>query len=189
MAKPGFLTGASAKVKLNNKTVAYAQDVSFTTDLEVMPIEVMGAYEVVTYEPLAYRVSGSLSIVRYTKDTKTLTSIPGTSDSGNSFLAGGYDAAGTVDVSGQFDPSQIIAGNTCDLEIFQKQVNPSTGLMDDPPALSSVVKISGVKFTRMSGTISKRGNLVVQASFVGTLVGEDGIMPTSNISQVGDDFT
>lgn len=182
MAKPGFLTGASAKVKLNGHTVAYAQDVSYTTDLEVMPIEVMGAYEVVTYEPLAYRVSGTMSIVRYTANTKAFTSIAGTSDSGNSFLAGGYDTAGGKDVSGQFDPSQIVAGNTCNLEIFQKQID-GTGA----PQSQIVVKVYGVKFTRMSGTISKRGNLVVQASFVGTLVEEDGIAVSGNLP--GDDFS
>jgi hypothetical protein len=181
MAKPGFLTGASARVKLNSKTIAYAQEVSYSTQLEVMPIEVMGNYETITYEPLAYRVSGSLSIVRYTKNTKTLTAIPGTSDSGNSFLAGGYDGAADVAVSGQFDPAQIIAGNTCDLEIMQRQD-------DGTPAGSyqSVVKITGVKFTGMNGTINKRGNLVVNASFVGTLVGEDEIMPSSVMP--GDDF-
>jgi hypothetical protein len=182
MAKPGFLTGASAKVKLNSKTVAYAQEVSYQTELEVMPIEVMGNYETITYEPLAYRVRGSLSIVRYTKNTKTTSGVAGTSDTGNSFLAGGYDSAATSpDVSGQFDPGQIIAGNSCDLEIFQRQD-------DGTPAgtLQSAVKITGVKFTGMSGSINKRGNLVVNASFVGVLVGEDGVMPSSVMPS--DDF-
>jgi hypothetical protein len=182
-SKPGFLTGASAKVKLNDHTVAYAQDVSYTTDLEVMPIEVMGSYEVVAYEPLAYRVRGSMSIVRYTKNTKTLTSIPGTSDSGNAFLAGGYDGAADDAVSAQFDPSKIIQGSTCDLVIYQKQWDGTA------ESLQEVVKIRDVKFTQMSGTLNKRGNLVVSANFVGMLVDEDGVATTSNISLVGDDFT
>jgi hypothetical protein len=51
--KPSFITGATAKIKIGNLTMAYAQDVSYSTTVTTIPIETMGRYEVVSNEPVA----------------------------------------------------------------------------------------------------------------------------------------
>ena len=62
---PFFLTGASAKIKLNNITLAFCTDISYTIDVVHKKPRVLGMYEPVSIEPMSYNVSGSFSVVRY----------------------------------------------------------------------------------------------------------------------------
>jgi len=63
--KPFFLTGANARILLNNKTVAFATDVNYRVTVKHAAPRVLGRAEVETLQPLAYDVSGSLTIIRY----------------------------------------------------------------------------------------------------------------------------
>ena len=72
---PSFITGATAKIKAGNLTMAYCQDVSYSTTVTTIPIETCGRYEVVANEPVAYFVDGTLSIVRNTKEAAAMNSV------------------------------------------------------------------------------------------------------------------
>lgn len=163
--KPGFLTGATAKIKLGGKTMGYAQDVTYVVDVQTIPIEVLGRYEVVTNEPIGYFVSGSLSIIRYTSIAKDMA---GAAATGNGI--GAWNAAG-ADVR-QIDPGQIMTSETFDMEVFQKQT--AGGLGDDP----LVLKIRDCRFTRMGAGVSRRGVMVQTFSFNAILWEDDSFQAT-----------
>lgn len=160
---PSFITGATAKIKIGAKTMAYAQDVSFNTTVTTIPIETMGRYEVVSNEPVAYFVDGTLSIIRY---TSAAASMQGTNAQGNSVnqIANAAGAGGNAGAG--FDPARLIASETFDLEIFQKLASAST---------ISVGKLIDCRFTRKGGAINKRGILVEQFSFNAILMNNDEV--------------
>lgn len=153
--KPSFITGATAKIKVAGQTMAYAQDVSYSTTVTTIPIETMGRYEVVSNEPVAYFVDGGLSIIRYTAEAAGMA---GTNSAGNSV----NQMASSV--KNGFDPSKLIASETFDVEIFQKR---ATG----EPIL--VAKLRDCRFTRKGGNINKRGVLTEVFSFNAILIDND----------------
>lgn len=72
MSKPFFLTGANAKIIVNNVTLAFATDISYKIDIRHATPRVLGMYEAQEVQPLSYAVSGSFTIIRYAKGLKTL---------------------------------------------------------------------------------------------------------------------
>lgn len=158
---PSFITGATAKIKVGNLTMAYAQDVSYNTTVTTIPIETMGRYEVVSNEPVAYFVDGSLSIIRYTKEASAMA---GAAANGNS-VEQMVNASGSGGTAGDgFDPARMIASETFDVEVFQKLPGGDT---------ISVVKLRDCRFTRKGGSINKRGILTEVFSFNAILMDND----------------
>lgn len=72
MSKPFFLTGANAKIIVNNVTLAFATDISYRIDIKHATPRVLGMYEAQEVQPLMYAVSGSFTIIRYAKGLKTI---------------------------------------------------------------------------------------------------------------------
>lgn len=73
MARQGafFLSGAKAKIVVNNKTLAYATDLSYSVSVNHATPTVLGMYEPTSVEPLGYMVTGQFSVVRYIADIDT----------------------------------------------------------------------------------------------------------------------
>ena len=166
--KPSFITGASAKIKVGGKTFAYAADVSYAVSVDTVPVETMGRYEAVTNEPVNYSVSGELSVVRY---TKFASGSAGNNPFQTSTASGnGAQASG---LTGFYDPASILASQTLDIEIYQKQTtNVTTGAGAGGSSAVSptlVGKVRDCRMNRLSGGITKRGILVERMSFVGIL--------------------
>jgi hypothetical protein len=160
---PSFITGATAKIKIGALTAAYAQDVSYNTTITTIPIETMGRYEVVSNEPVAYFVDGSLSIIRYTKEASHMNGAAAHGNSVNQMI----NTAGSGGIAGDgFDPAKMIASETFDIEIFQKLASGGT---------ESVGKLRDCRFTRKGGAINKRGILVEQFSFNAILMDNDSV--------------
>ena len=157
--KPGFITGANAKVKLGGITLAYAQDVSYNVTTTTIPIETMGRYEVVSNEPVAYFVDGTLSIIRYTKIAAE-GSMAGAAVNGNGIGNWNFKVPSGTSGEQHVNPGDLLASQTFDLEIFQKYDN--NGAVDVSDA---VVKLHDCRFTRKGGAINKRGVLVEQFAF------------------------
>ena len=165
---PSFITGATAKIKVGNLTMAYAQDVSYNTTVTTIPIETMGRYEVVSNEPVAYFVDGTLSIVRYTKEAAAMN---GANSKGNN-VEQWSNSPGQGGVAGDgFDPARLIASETFDLEVFQKLATGGT---------ESVGKLRDCRFTRKGGAINKRGILVEQFAFNAILMDNDSVKSVGN---------
>jgi hypothetical protein len=173
--KPGLITGSNAKIVFGGKTLAYATDIQYSVDTAVIPVEVMGHFEVIANEPIAITVNGSFTVVRYAKgaaiaSTATASAtLPGAAASGNGIGAlGGSTAA--INQRDAFNPAGILATSTVDIAIFQK----SLGGADGATATSTpVVKIIDCRLTRMSGSVNKRGVLTEAYAFVGRLMQDD----------------
>jgi len=157
--KPAFITGANAKVKIGGITLAYAQDVSYNVTTTTIPIETMGRYEVVSNEPVAYFVDGTLSVIRYTKIASD-SSMAGAAANGNGIGNWDFKVPNGTDGSSHVNPGKLLASQTFDLEIYQKyDDNGQVGESD------VVVKLHDCRFVRKGGAINKRGVLVEQFAF------------------------
>jgi len=177
---PSFITGANAKIKVGSLTLAFASDVSYEIRVSFSPVRAMGMLEVAAYEPMSYTVSGSFSVVRYTKDAasadiivtslidddddsrtpaKVKTSIsgkvvPGTNSSGNSIHQWKDKQAG--DIGRHLDPGSILKSLTFDLEIFSKYSKNET---------ESILKIRDCKIVSKSGSLTKKGLMIDNFEF------------------------
>lgn len=176
--KPVFITGANAKVKLGGRTFAYASDVSYNVTVDVIPVETMGRYEAVTQEPVNYSVSGSLSVVRYTSVAGAAT-MPGTVTTGNGL---GHVASTSLDtMSNHLNPGNLLLSQTWDLAVFQKtQAVATVGAVAGAAASAATtndsvefITIKDCRFISKQSSLTKRGIMVDQLSFVGILADDD----------------
>ena len=143
---PFFLTGAAAKILLNNKTVAFATDISYRISVKHAAPRVLGRYEVEVIEPLSYDVTGSFTIIRYSRGLKPFLKETNTPHDANndgngigSFGSGSFGATlgsalGLPTADGQFDgkanesfiPARMFQSKMFDIEIRQKVAAGST---------------------------------------------------------------
>lgn len=158
--KPSLITGSNAKIQIGGKTIAYATDIQYSVDTAVIPVEVMGRYEVLTNEPIATSVAGSFTVVRYSSLAKDLSAAAAT---GNGVGKLGQGMANA------FNPGQMLATSTVDIAIFQKTKADAATAGDS----QEILKITDCRLTRVSGSINKRGILTEGYSFVGVLFGDD----------------
>ena len=166
---PAFVTGATAKIKVGNVTLAYAQDVSYNVTVTTIPIETMGRYEVVSNEPVAYFVDGTLSVIRYTKEASNME---GASAEGNGVGKWNLNGGNGEGAKG-FNPGNMLASETWDLEVFQKTDG----------ADAAVIKLRDCRFTRKGGGINKRGVLVEQFAFNAILAQDDSFAASNSGDQ------
>ena len=165
--KPAFVTGATAKIRLGGMTMAFAQDVSYNVNVTTYPIETMGRFEPISIEPISYNVSGSLSVIRYTRraaeQAMTNAYVNG-NGIGQWNMPEGLGSVG----SHHINPGKMFISETFDLEIFQK--TEQAGTIDTD---IQIAKVIDCRFTSMGSSISKRGVLVQQFAFQAVLVGDD----------------
>lgn len=158
--QPSFLTGANAKIKIGAITIAYAQDVSYRATVSTIPVEVMGRYEVISHEPIAYTVEGSLSVIRYT----AAATGEGAAADGNGI--GKWDVTADTKGSAHFNPSTLLTSKTFDLQVFQKIADDGTGSI-------AAIKLIDCRFTSKGGAVNKRGVLTEQYSYNAILAEDD----------------
>lgn len=172
--KPGLITGSNAKIQIGGKTIAYATDIQYSVDTAVIPVEVMGRYEVLTNEPIATSVAGSFTVVRYSSLAKDLS---GAAATGNGVGNLGQGMANA------FNPGQMLSTQTVDIVIFQKTKESAAAAAD----VQEIVRITDCRLTRLSGSINKRGILTEGYSFVGVLFDDDSFAASG--SGTGTDLT
>ncbi len=137
--KPTIITGATAKIRLNGKTLAFCQDFSCSIQVLTRVPKVLGKYEGDSIEPVGYSVSGSFTIIRYAKGIKKLVG-PGAyphglaeNDAGNGVGNWGTQWGGSVSdllsrngvgndgrAHEALDPSKFSGGTTFDIQVYQK---------------------------------------------------------------------
>lgn len=121
---PFFLTGGSAKIKLNGKTIAFCDNFTYQVTVPTITPHFLGMYEAPYVEPMSYNVSGSFSIIRYTKGAaevfkeNSLKTPSSTSEKGNGIAQWG----GQNEVGGMLNPSRL--DNTIGFEIVVYQKMP-----------------------------------------------------------------
>lgn len=176
--RPSLITGANAKITFNGKTLAYATEVNYAIETATIPVEVMGRYEVVTNEPIATTVSGSFSVVRYTKAGIKENGLPDTNADGNSVNKIGQDTK----MGDAFNPKNMLTTETVDIVLYQVTGRGAT--VDT----TQFLKIKDCRLTRMQGGVNKRGIVMEQYQFVGVLADQQSDEVTAR-SNIGSDLS
>jgi hypothetical protein len=165
---PFFLTGGNARILLNNRTVAYATNVTYRVSVKHAYPRVLGRFEVEVIQPLAYEVTGTLSIIRYGRGLQEYFAehAPNSVDqAGNSVGSYGLSAFGGALGSalglptpdGQFDgkpddafnPSRFFQSTMFNIEIRQrlpKQSDLGTQSQWKPKNVGEGLKDLGTSF-------------------------------------------
>lgn len=169
--KPGFVTGANAKIRIGINTIAYATNISYDINVQTIPIEAIGKYEAWSNEPVSYSVNGSFSIIRYTARASG-SAIPLVNTSGN---APAQVATGTDgNMAQHLSPGDMLASETFDMTIYDKGGNATAAV---PGGVDiATLGFTDCRITRRSGNLDKRGVLMDQYTFVGILAGDS--LPT-----------
>ena len=186
---PFFITGANAKIKLNGRTVAFATDVSYSVEVMHAEPQLLGMYEAANIEPLAYRVAGNLTIIRYAKNMKDFLehkeySTPdNVSNQGNSI--GSYKDASIIDyaISGgkadrSLDPATLDQAVKFDIEIYQKS--------NDPNDIQGIARLRACRLIRSDFSMSKKQPAIQRFAFKAIYLDEDGFY--ARPSGVGQQF-
>jgi hypothetical protein len=208
--KPIFITGANAKIKLNGMTVAFATDISYTVEVAHATPQLLGMYEAANVEPLSYRVSGTLTIIRYAKNMKNFldpNTPKGVSDTGNGIGAygpGGFNIKTVLGNDGKanqsLDPKEFDNAVKFDIEIYQKAVNNVktnkknvlTSMVSDffTPGASSemqaVARLRDCRLVRTDFTLSKRSPAIQKFAFKAIYLDEDSFR--ADASGIGQEF-
>lgn len=184
--KPTFITGATAKIRINGKTLAFCQDFRCSVQIATQTPKVLGKYEGDSVEPLGYLVSGSFSIIRYAKGIKGIlgsSAVPGlaANDAGNGVgnwgtqwggKLGDFLARNGVGNDGRaneaLDPSKFSAGTTFDIQVYQKVPTvSSTGTAGVVHDLIDVLKGGTINTAESSqlGVLNIRNARITQADF------------------------
>lgn len=192
--QPTFITGATAKIRLNGKTLAFCQDFSCSVQILTKTPKVLGKYEGDSVEPLSYLVSGSFSVVRYAKGVKKSLGAGkfpnglAENDAGNGVgnwgtvwggKGGDILARNGIGNDGRaheaLDPSKFASGTTFDIQVYQKlfngtgQGNGGNALADATEVLNGRTLNSGPgndSNTNYLGILNIRKARITQADFM-----------------------
>jgi hypothetical protein len=191
--RPFFITGANAKIKLNDKTLAFCTDLSYSIAVATQTPKILGMYEGSSVEPLGYTVSGSFTIIRYAKDAASSVGQKpyGAADndagngvgnfgsawapSGNFLQRTGLGNSGRANEA--FDPSRLDTATTFDIQVYQKTQSGDIG----------VANIRNARLVQSDFTLSKKGVAMQRFSFVALYADEDSYV--ADLSGKGQNFT
>lgn len=135
---PFFVTGANAKVRVNNRTIAFCQDFSYSVNVKHQAPKVLGLYESSSIEPMSYEVTGSFTVIRYAKDLKRQMeeagrgTPEGVNNDGNGIGSWGSGGKTFFDSDGRandnLDPASLKYATFFDIEVYQKTAQGQFGV-------------------------------------------------------------
>ena len=147
MAKQQIITGARAKLSIDNKPVGFATDVSCSEDISYEPIRVLDNMYTVEFVPVGYDMSFSAGRVRLFGDSlKATAAVAPTSGLGILPKHGAN--------SGEFLTNLLTKGDM-------------SAVIEDTYNGVAFVRIEGVQVTRHNWTVTARGVVGEDIEFVG----------------------
>jgi hypothetical protein len=190
---PFFLSGGNARILVNNKTAAYATNVTYRISVKHATPRVLGRAEIEAIQPLTYDVTGSLSIIRYGRGLQSYfgsRAPQGVDNKGNSMGSYGLSSVGGViggalglpNSSGQFDgspneafdPSRFFQSKMFNIDIRQKL----------PDSETVAVLLRDCRFEDLSFQLDRRGVATIQLTFRARYAdGDDIIARKSGVGQ------
>lgn len=190
--KPFFITGATAKVKVNGLTLAYCTNISYSVSVNHATPRVLGMYESTGIEPLSYSVTGSFSVVRYAADAKSeISGSPnGVSNGGNGIGNWGPDGINKRLKEGfNFDKADGRAYHN----LVPRHLNKATGFeiyiyqKAKGGEQISVARIRDARITKSDFTLSKQSAAMQTFQFTAVYADEDSFL--ADFSGVGQQFS
>ena len=182
--RPFFLTGANAKITVNNHTIAYCTNVSYSVIVNHATPRVLGMYEPSSVEPISYVVNGTFSVIRYvggSSDNIQGTLPNGTKQTGNGVGAWGKDSiiSGTDGRANEsLNPSKLDKSTGFDIVISQKLPDGKT---------QSVAKIRDARITAANFNLAKNTAATQSFQFTALYADEDSFL--ADFSGLGQQFT
>ena len=179
--KPFFLTGANAKVKINNQTMAYCSNLSYSVQVNHATPRVLGMYEPTSVEPLSYLVTGTFTVIRYIADIKGNVGGPvphGVDEGGNGVgnmgpdglgkrLAAGFDLSATDGRTyDNLNPGKLDKATGFEIQVFQKLQGK----------VQSVAQIRGARITRADFNLAKGTPATQTFQFTALYADEDSFL-------------
>lgn len=147
MAKQQIITGARARLSIDNKAVGFATDVSCSEDISYEPIRVLDDIYTVEFVPVGYDMSFSAGRVRLFGDSlKATTRNAPTSGLGILPKHGNNSATFLSNLLSKNDMGAVI---------------------EDTFSGAPFVRIEGVQVTRHNWTVTARGVVGEDIEFVG----------------------
>lgn len=147
MAKQAIITGARAKLSINQRPVGFATDVSCAEDISYEPIRVLDDIYTVEFVPVGYDMSFSAGRVRLFGDSLRSTG-----------TAASTSGLGVLPKHGQNSGSFLTA-------LLEKGDMIAT--IEDTYNGSVFTRIEGVQVTRHNWTVTARGVVGEDIEFVG----------------------
>jgi len=178
---PFFLTGANAKIKINNNTMAFCTNLSYSIRVSHINPKVLGMYEGHSIEPTGYEVTGNFTIIKYTRGMAEFheghgSKIPtGTHKSGNGLGAWGPKGipgtTGSIGRGGNdgqaqqgLNPATLNNSIMFDIEVYQKGPHGE----DNP-----VARLKNCRITQADFTLNKRGVATQSFQFMAVYADDD----------------
>ena len=180
--RPFFLTGANAKIKVNNMTLAYCTNLSYSVQVNHATPRVLGMYEPTSIEPLSYLVTGSFTVVRYVADVKDNVggvSPHGANEGGNGVGNWGPDGLGKRLAAGfnlsapdgraydALNPSKLDKATGFEIYVYQKLADGEQ---------QSVTKIREARITRADFNLGVRSAATQTFTFTAVYADEDSFI-------------
>lgn len=182
--KPFFITGATAKIKVNGLTLAYCSNISYSVTVNHATPRVLGMYEPTSIEPTGYLVTGAFTVIRYTADatSKVGGTNPNGADPKGNGIGGWSDSKGKV-FSGSdgrtnenLNPKKLDRAAGFDIQLYQKT---SGGQV-------SVAKIREARITKADFNLAKKSAATQTFQFTALYADEDSFL--ADFSGLGQQF-
>jgi hypothetical protein len=182
---PSILSGSQLQIRIGGLNLAYAQTLTFTHDMTLIPVGGIGSITNHTLEPVRYLARGSLAITQYSD--AILTAVKGLNtanppvpanmintapqQSADSSLGGqtkdGFSGNSLLR-STFFNPVMLLLSATVDIDVFERKV-PTTGLQAvESGAL--LYTIEGVRFNSYNLRFSPSSLVTENLGFLGMRV-------------------
>ena len=189
--RPFFLTGANAKIKVNNQTLAYCTNLSYSVQVNHATPRVLGMFEPTSVEPLSYLVTGTFSVVRYVADVKNNVggTVPnGVNEGGNGIgnwgpdglgkrLAEGFDLSATDGRAyDNLNPKNLDKATGFEIYVYQKLDGEN----------QSVARIREARITRADLNLTKNSPATQTFQFTALYADEDSFI--ADFSGLGQQF-
>jgi hypothetical protein len=190
---PLFAAAPRLKIKVNGVDIAYAVGLNMNVSIDVVPVKILGQFEIASLEPSMYNpVTGTFRVIRLLNPA-TQTAMKTASESGRTSLLGATTvlnpsvtntAASSSVLSQSFlhrhlDPTKVLISQTFDIELFLKipkmtltgnSVSAYTGDLEE-----SFLKILDCRVVGMDGEIAPGRLLEEPLSFQGLLAINAGL--------------
>lgn len=182
--QPFFLTGGNAKIRVNNKTLAFCTQLSYSIKVSHVNPKVLGMYEGHNIEPTGYEVTGSFTIIKYTAGMAELheghgSKLPsGVQRSGNG--VGAWGPGGVTGITGTvgpgasdgqaqqaLNPDRLNNSMMFDIEVYQKGPHGE----DNP-----VARLKNCRITQADFQLDKRGAATQTYQFMAVYADDDTLI-------------
>jgi hypothetical protein len=188
---PLFAAAPRLVIKVNGQKIAYAVGLNMSVSVDIVPVKILGQYEIASLEPAAYNpVTGTFRVIRLLKSStqKNITDAAKTSES--SLVSNPDKIAPAITSSDDntsvlsqsflhrhLDPRKVLISQTFDIELYLKipqmtmgsgvnanMVDAYTGDLEEP-----FLRLQDCRIVGMDGEIAPGRLLEEPLSFQGLL--------------------